>query len=157
MTTRRARNAPTLRRRALTGLTMVALTAAAWTLPESDSAFTATTHTAGAVETLTVAPPANVDATMTTNVLPLLTCKVVVSWEASTTPDVTGYEVVRVVASTGSLSAGPWTTTNLSFVDDPVPLQLIGSAFEWRVRTVHSTWYSDWRSATPDNLLACLL
>ena len=128
------------------------------TLKTSDAAFVATTsNDDNAITALTVAPPTAVDAVMSLNVLPLLTCRVELSWVASTTPGVTGYEIVRVVAATGAVDAGPWTVAGTSTVDDPVPLQLLASSYEWRVRTILDTWRSDWQPATPDFMLACLL
>lgn len=156
-TQRHLRQIITRPRRILAGITALALATIAWQLPVSNAEFTAITNTDNAVEALTIAPPTNITATMAANILPLLTCRVTLTWTASTTPDITGYEIIRVVASTGTTAAGPWTTTNLTIVDNPVPLQLIGSAYEWRVRTLHSTWHSTWQPATPNNLLACLL
>jgi hypothetical protein len=145
-------------RRIVIAFAIVVCAAAFARLPVSGAAFVAHTSSDGnGVAALSVAPPGNVTATMTVNILPLLTCRVSLSWTASTTPDVNGYEIVRVVASSGAVAAGPWTTTGLTFIDNPVPLQLIGSAYEWKVRAMLSNWRSPWQTAAPDNLLACLL
>ena len=69
----------------------------------------------------------------------------------------TSYEVVRVRAATGLVDFGPWTVATTSTIDNPVPLQLIGNQFEWRVRSILSSWRSAWQPATNTNLLGCLL
>jgi hypothetical protein len=124
----------------------------------SDAAFTGSTASLGNdVSALTVMPPTTVDAAMTLNVVPLLTCRVALSWTPSPTPGVTGYEVVRVTAATGIIDGAPSIVAGTSFVDDPVPLQIAASAFEWRVTTLVGTWRSTYAVAVPDNALICLL
>lgn len=118
---------------------------------------TTTSNTGSSLTALTVAPPTAVSAVMTLNSLPLLTCKVALSWTASTTAAVTSYEVVRVRAATGLVDFGPWTVATTSTIDNPVPLQLIANQFEWRVRSILSSWRSAWQPATNTNLLGCLL
>lgn len=127
-------------------------------LATSSAAFTATTVNSGnSVGTLTVAPPTNVEAALTVNLLPLLTCRADITWTASSTPEVTGYEVVRIHVADGTVAAGPWTVTGTSHLDDPVPLQLAGSDYEWHVRSMLNAWGSTWQVAVPDNVAACLL
>lgn len=127
-------------------------------LDSANAAFVAATGSeSNDVAALTIEPPTNVDAAMTGNVLPLLTCRVDLSWDASSTPGIDGYEIVRVDAGTTVIDAGPWTTTLTSFTDTPVPLQLIGSSYDWLVRTTFGSWTSQWAVATPVNLAACLL
>jgi hypothetical protein len=148
----------TRRRPRLTALVALALGVWVAQLGLSNAAFTGSTVSAGNdIGALTVAPPPTAAAAMTLNVLPLLTCRVDLSWSASTTPGVTGYEVVRVTASTGVVAAGPWTVAGTAFVDDPVPLQVVSSAFEWRVTALFGSWRSAYTVAIPDNLLICLL
>ncbi len=127
-------------------------------LEVSSAAFTTTNSNSGnAASTLTVAPPTNGLATMTLNVVPLATCRVAVSWSASPTPDVTSYDVVRVLASNGSVIAGPWTVSGTSLIDNPVPLQVVGSEYAWRIRARLASWRSTWHPATAANQLACLI
>jgi hypothetical protein len=150
--------AGTRRRPRLTVIVALALGVWVAQLAVSNAAFTGSTISAGNnIDALTVASPPTVGAAMTLNVLPLLTCRVDLSWSASTTPGITGYEVVRVTASTGLVAAGPWTVAGTNFVDDPVPLQVASSAFEWRVTALFGSWRSAHTVAIPDNLLICLL
>lgn len=102
-----------------------------------------------------LAAPGSVQAILSANVVPLLTCRASVSWNAN--PDATSYELRRVVASTGAVDAGPWVVGSTSFVDTPVPLQLIGGAFEWQVRAALASWRSEWVTATVVNPLLCLI
>jgi len=127
-------------------------------LSESTAAFVdSTSNGSNSLSSLTVAPPTNLKASMTLNILPLLTCRSNITWTASTTAGIDGYEVVRINVSDGSVAAGPWTTTATSYLDNPVPLQLLGNNYEWHVRTLLSSWRSTWETATDINLLACLL
>ena len=136
---------------------LVVCVAAVCSLDLGSAAFTTQTDSVGnSIGSGSVVQPA-VAATMTLNVTPLLTCKVVLTWAASSTPGVTDYEVVRVVKATSAVSAGPWTVTGLTYTDNPVPLQLTGNQYEWRVRAVLGTWTSGWIAGTADNVLACLL
>lgn len=124
----------------------------------SQGAFVTTTiNSANSVTTLTVAPPTAASADMSLNILPLGTCKSNIHWTASVTSGITGYEVVRVRISDGGVDAGPWTTMSTSYLDNPVPLQLPGNSYEWHIRTMLSTWRSQWVTAAANNSLACTL
>jgi hypothetical protein len=147
--------------RSLRGLAVAGWAACAAMLmssPVGGAAFTSSTsNPASTMSTLVVTPPTNVVGAMSLNFVPVGTCRVALTWTASTTPGVSGYEVVRVRASTGVVEAGPFTVAGTSYVDNPVPLQLIGSAYEWRVRSIRSSWRSAYQPATASNLAACLL
>ncbi len=120
-------------------------------------AVTATSSGGSSITAGSVAPPSDVVAVMTANVTPALSCRVAISWTASPSPGVTGYEVVRVVASTGATAAGPWSVTGTAFVDDPVPLASVVNAYEWQVRAVTGGWASPWVAASTTTLVNCLL
>lgn len=127
-------------------------------VPVSGAAFVGSTANDGnSAAALTVAAPPTASTTMALNITPLLTCEATVSWTASSTAEVTGYEVVRIDVSSGLPDAGPWSTAGLSHVDDPVPMWVLGSGYEWRVRSVVGAWRSAWTVATMTNPLLCLL
>lgn len=128
-----------------------------WQMPVSSAAFVATTVNPGnGASTLAVAPPGSVTATLSLNVLPP-SCRASLAWTASTTPGVTGYEIVRLDMPSETVVGGPWTTAGLTRVDTPVPLWLLGGSDEWRVRSVFGTWRSSWATATVSNPLLCLI
>ena len=124
--------------------------------PISDASFVATTANTSAASTMVIDPPSNVEADLALVVIPP-SCRAFVSWDASETPGVTSYEVVRVNSSTGAVLEGPWTVTGTSTTDSALPLALLAPTWEWRVRSLHLGWHSAWSAGIPSEFVACLL
>lgn len=109
------------------------------------------------VSTVVVAPPENVEATSSLDLL-FLSCRVTVTWTAPAMDGIGGYEVRRVLAAGGTELDPPTFTTDLFFVDDQTPLTLLGNAFEYEVRSTlaGTTWRSEWVTADTGVSLLCL-
>lgn len=124
--------------------------------PLAGAAFTAQTSNGNQASTLVIAPPTNVDADLALVVLPP-SCRATVTWEPSATPGVTDYEVVLVSQLSGSVLGGPWVVSGTTHTDRRLPLSLLGSPWEWRVRSLYKGWHSEWRTGTGNEQIACLL
>lgn len=116
-----------------------------------------TSNINNSVRTTTVAPPENVVATSTLNLV-LLTCKVTVTWTAPPVAGIGGYEVRRVLVASGAELDPPSFTSDLFYVDNRTPLTLIGNAFQYQVRSVlaGTTWRSEWVTADSGVTVLCL-
>lgn len=115
----------------------------------------------------TVLPPTDVAAALILVVPPVQVplepsyCTANITWTASVSTGVTGYEIRRVLVGTDAQVGASWTVVGAppptSTTDSPVPLVILANSYGWQVRALFDSWYSDWATATVDDALLCLL
>jgi hypothetical protein len=116
-----------------------------------------TTAASGPLTAIVVAPPTAVIAqlvvTATTGGV-TEECRSDLTWVASSTADVTGYEWRRVLAGT-STPTGPGGTLGTGAVSSADTWTVMpGMHFDWQVRSLRDGWTSTWTTAAPSGDVA---